>query len=93
MCVLHTRLHDVLSQECISETCGISGCVGRVCRCTFTHSLVGQGPGHMGLVARSEAAEPEVGGACDGCGTLQSSLTFALLFMGVSFTSCHTGSH
>lgn len=59
----------------------------------LTHWHVGQGPGHMGLVARSEAAEPEVGGACDGCGTLQSSLTFALLFVGVSFTSCHTGSH
>lgn len=29
MCVLHTRLYDVLSQECISETCGISGCVGK----------------------------------------------------------------
>lgn len=59
----------------------------------LTHWHVGQGPGHMGLVARSEASEPEVGGACDGCGTLQSPLTFALLFMGVSFTSCHTGSH
>lgn len=31
----------------------------------LTHWHVGQGPGHMGLVARSEAAEPEVGGACD----------------------------
>lgn len=40
---------------------------------SLAHWHEGQGPAHMGLVARSEAPEPEVGGACDGHGILQSS--------------------
>lgn len=49
---------------------GWRGCAGAP---SLAHCHEGQGPGHMGLVARSEAPEPEVGGACDGRGTLQSS--------------------
>jgi hypothetical protein len=76
MHVLPTRLSGkaVPFQEHNSETCGSSGSVWRVFRCISPpHWRVGQGPGHSGWAARSEAPGPEVGGAWDGCGTLQSS--------------------